>query len=342
MSDGLAGGTLTRVSLDTSGPLRHWQAHRTLLRLVRHEQVGVVHGRSAETAMLAAELGQRAGVATLATPHELPDPDSRQDAPYRAALARLGCVVAVSEYAAEHLVQRLGLPAEQVRLVPPGVDLREIDPERVRGHRVAAAAERCGLGLGPRIVGVPLDIAVGDGRDLLIATVARLVGADFQLLFLGAMPSGGTGLTALGAALRQAGLHERARFGTGIEDLAAMLATIDVLLVPATCPAPTASLAMAAQAMGKPIIVTNIGSLPEAVMPAVTGWLLPPDPTELAWALQLALEMDDGVRERVARRARGFIAENFAQTYTMQRQIELYAELLACSAGTSPTAPEAA
>jgi glycosyltransferase involved in cell wall biosynthesis len=99
---------------------------------------------------------------------------------------------------------------------------------------------------------------------------------------------------------------------------------------------------MAAQAMGKPIIVTNIGSLPEAVMPAVTGWLLPPDPTELAWALQLALEMDDGVRERVARRARGFIAENFAQTYTMHRQIELYAELLACSAGTSPTAPEAA
>ena len=49
--------------------------------------------------------------------------------------------------------------------------------------------------------------------------------------------------------------------------------------------------------MGKPVIVTATGALPELVMPAVTGWLLPADdPGEIAWALNLAFKMGDDVR----------------------------------------------
>ena len=101
----------------------------------------------------------------------------------------------------------------------------------------------------------------------------------------------------LAASVRKAGLRERVRFGGEIDDLPAALGLADLVVLPATQPDPSGIMAAAAQAMGKPVIVTNRGALAEAVMPAATGWLVPPDdPGELARALDLALAMDDETR----------------------------------------------
>jgi glycosyltransferase involved in cell wall biosynthesis len=95
--------------------------------------------------------------------------------------------------------------------------------------------------------------------------------------------------------------------------------------------------------MGKPVIVTAVGALPELVMPAITGWLLPPDdPGEIAWALELALRMSEDVRERVAFRARQFIAESFEAETILERQLGLYAELLGMAPPVRATATRAA
>ena len=136
-------------------------------------------------------------------------------------------------------------------------------------------------------------------------------------------------MARLTAALRSAGLTDRARFASGVTDVAALLALVDVLLVPAVRPRAAMPLAAAAQAMGKPVIVTATGALPELVMPAVTGWLLPADdPGEIAWALNLALKMGDDVRDRVARRAREFALTAFAAPAVLEQQLELYGDLL--------------
>ena len=194
---------------------------------------------------------------------------------------------------------------------------------------MAAAAERCGLGVGPRVIGVPLEVAATDGTDLLLRSVARLDVPDAALLFLGPMPQSREAVARLTAALRSAGLTDRARFASGVTDVAALLALVDVLLVPAVRPRAAMPLAAAAQSMGKPVIVTATGALPELVMPAVTGWLLPADdPGEIAWALNLALKMGDDVRDRVARRAREFALTAFAAPAVLEQQLELYGDLL--------------
>ena len=77
------------------------------------------------------------------------------------------------------------------------------------------------------------------------------------------------------------------RFAGDVDDLPAALSLADVVVLPATRPDPSGVLAAAAQAMGKPVIVTNQGALAESVMPAATGWLVPPDdPGELARAMR--------------------------------------------------------
>jgi glycosyltransferase involved in cell wall biosynthesis len=324
-----AGARMVRLPLDEDGLLRHWQNSRQIVKLVREEGVSLIHARSPELAAIAADLARRVSRLLVVTAHVMPDADGRHDAPYRLALRAADRVIAVSEFAAEHLVNGLALEPERVRAVPRWVDTDELDPYRVRGHRVAAAAERCGLGVGPRVIGVPLEVAATDGTDLLLRSVARLDLPDAALLFLGSLPQGREAVARLTAALRSAGLTDRARFASGVTDVAALLALVDVLLVPAVRPRAAMPLAAAAQAMGKPVIVTATGALPELVMPAVTGWLLPADdPGEIAWALNLALKMGDDVRDRVARRAREFALTAFAAPAVLEQQLELYGDLL--------------
>jgi hypothetical protein len=309
-----AGGELAaRLAFDAGGPVRHWQNLRAVSRVARQGRALLLHARSADATLFGADLARRTGLPLVVTPHELPDPEARRDAPYRAALRAATRVIAVSEFAAEHLANGLALPAE-----------------------------RCGLGIGPRVIGVPAEVAAGDGRELLAAAASRLQGRDFLILLLGRLPEGREGVARLTAALGAVGLAERARFGTGVDDLPAALAATDVLLVPATRPHATAPLVTMAQAMGKPVVVTAVGALPEMVMPAVTGWLLPPDdPGEIAWALELALQMGEDVRERVARRAREFVAAGFGAAGVLEGQVGLYAALIGASKAAA-AAPSAA
>jgi hypothetical protein len=195
------GTRMVRLPLDEDGLLRHWQNSRQLVRLVREERASLIHARSAELAAIAADLARRVSRLLVVTAHEMPDADGRRDAPYRLALRAADRVIAVSEFAAEHLVNGLALEPERVRAVPRWVDTDELDPRRVRGHRVAAAAERCGLGVGPRVIGVPLEVAATDGCDLMLRSVSKLDHPDTALLFLGPLPHGREAVARLTAAL---------------------------------------------------------------------------------------------------------------------------------------------
>ncbi len=58
-------------------------------------------------------------------------------------------------------------------------------PSGVRGHRVAALAERWNLGAESRILLLPAPLAEGYGQHLLLEAVARLDRHDLLVLLLG-------------------------------------------------------------------------------------------------------------------------------------------------------------
>ena len=123
-----------------------------------------------------------------------------------------------------------------------------------------------------------------------------------------------------------------------------------VVVVPSNGAAePLARLAVQAQAMGKPLILTDVGGPGETPMQAATGWLVgPDDPAALADALELALAMPDEVRARLAARARRFVNRHFSLEQTGEATVRVYRELLegrmpdAAGLARSPHTPRAA
>ena len=229
-----------------------------------------------------------------------------------------------------------GAGRERLRTIPCGVDLVELDPEGVRGHRVAALAERWNLGAESRILLLPAPLAEGYGQHLLLEAVARLNRHDLLVLLLGPEQAGSGYLRTLQQTMSRLDIAEHVRFAADCPDMPAAMQMADLVVLPAIQPLPTARAVIAAQAMGKPVVVSNVGALPELVMPAMTGWLVPSgDVGELAWAIERALSLDPEVRQRLAERARSFVRAEFDLEQTAARTLSVYQELLGRKVGGS-------
>lgn len=334
-----AGGTHLRLPLDRTGWLADLGNAARLARAMRQHRMALVQAPLGEVARPAFLAARRAGIGFVAACDSTLPPDGPAGRRLGRILRASARAVVASEHLAEELARSGAVEPARLRVVRPWIDPDEFDPDRVRGYRLAALAERWGIAPGTRLVVLPGRLAEGNGHALLLDAALGLERRDFTLLFLGEAEPGSPYPDTLLRLVRAKGLGERVRFGGRTEDLPAALALADVVALPATQPAPSGWLAAAAQAMGKPVVVTDQGALPESVMPAATGWLVPPgDAAELGRALDLALSLDEEVRRRLAARARAYVIGNFELTAMCERTLDIYREVLRPPAPGSPRA----
>jgi glycosyltransferase involved in cell wall biosynthesis len=325
-----AGATHLRLPLDRGGWLAVWRIGGRLARAIRRHRVDLVHARAPAAAWSGSIAARRTGASFVATFHDIHPLDGVLNRRCHGAMTGADRVIAVSDFMAGHLAREHGVDPTRVRVVHRWVDPDEFDPERVRGHRVQALAERWGIGAGSaKVVMMPGSVTRGRGHLLLLQALARLARADCTVLFVGGLDHRGAYVKELTAAVRKAALGERVRFGGDTEDLPAALALADVVVLAATRPDPSGIVAAAAQAMGKPVIVTDIGGLGETLQPGATGWLVPPnDPKQLASAMDQALSMPADERQRLAERARAWVLGRFTAERMCRQTLAVYRELL--------------
>ncbi|MEK0082559.1 glycosyltransferase family 4 protein [Benzoatithermus flavus] len=324
----VAGGTHLRLPLDRAGWLAIWRNARRIARAVRRHRIDIVHARAPGPAWSGAFATRRTDASFMTTFHDVYPIKGVLGRRYYGIMAAGERVIAVSDFIAEELANRFKVDPARIRVVRRWIDPEEFDPVRVRGHRVVALAERWGISPGPKVVMMPGSVIRGRGHLLLLAALTRIERSDFVVLFVGDLDPHSAYVKEILATLRRTGLGERVRFGGEAEDLPAALTLADVVVLPTTRPDPSGFMAVAAQAMGKPVIVTNHGALSESVLPAATGWLLPPDDVdELARALELALSLSEDVVQRLAARARAFVVSEFGMGPMCARTLDVYREL---------------
>lgn len=124
-----------------------------------------------------------------------------------------------------------------------------------------------------------------------------------------------------------AGLAEKIIFTGWIEDVNAVLFTLDILVLPSLNEAVGRS-ALEAQGLGVPVVASNVGGLPEVVKDGVTGFLVAPkDPAALADAITKLLN-DDNKRREMGQAARGWVDEKFSDRVMVEKFDELYRKLI--------------
>lgn len=326
------GGVHLKLSVETTNPLTLSTNIGKLGKAIREHRVAVLHAQSRAAAWSASYAAKRAGI-PLVTSFETAyqGGDGGLTRRWNAVMAQGARIIASSEHLADHIAQTYGVESSRLRIVHQGIDLEAFDPERMRGHRMSKLAERWNLGVERKVVMLPGSLDPRLGHLDMLNAMAKLDRDDFVLLLCGDLDQKSVYVRELQSQIHQAGLADRVHFAGGCDDLPAAHALADLVVLPAVAEAvdidPTP--AVHAQAMGKPVIVTNVGALAEAVQVAATGWLVPAgDVDELAWALDLGLSLERETKERIAERARAFVGKEFGVEQSARRTVAVYRELV--------------
>jgi glycosyltransferase involved in cell wall biosynthesis len=289
-----------------------------LRRVIRREQVSIVHAQSGHTMALAA-LASLGTAARIVFARRVTTP-LRRNRPTRWKYARAQRLISVSRAGVEGLL-RAGVDPARVRVVPSGVPL-------ANPAAPASAELLSSLGVAP---GAPLAVMVGSlsaAKDpstfLRAIAAARRAVPTLHALLVGDGPL----REALRSEIRALGLEGAVHLTGFRTDPEALEAAASVVVLTSRSLEGTPGVLLDALVLGKPIVATNVGGVPEVIEDGISGLLVPIGDADALGAAIARVVRDSSLAARLSAGARAR-APMFSIENTVERTIAIYRELLA-------------
>ncbi len=333
-----AGGEIIDLPMASKNPVTMLANARRLAKLVRTRNIALLHARSrapAWSALMAARMTNRPLVTTYHGTYGKPGPVK---AVYNGVMGRGDRVIANSNYTANLVASRQHVARDRIRVIYRGIDGAIFDPFVVPPGPVARLRESWGVEPDQKVVLHGARLSSIKGQRQTIEAIHRLdrEGAfeDAVAVFVGEGLREGY-RRELADLIASYGLEDKARLAGHCGDMPVAFLAAHTALVPSLVAETFGRTSIEAQAMGCPVIVSDIGALPETIVspaddPAgFTGYLVPPgDVAALAESIRTALALTPAEREAIGARARARVGANFDLTQMQSKTLAVYDELL--------------
>jgi len=177
------------------------------------------------------------------------------------------------------------------------------------------------------------------GQSLVIEAARQLLGANRLGEAVFVLAGDAQGREAYRNELEQlitaSGLAGRVKLPGHCDDMPAAFAIAQVAVIASTSAETFGRTSIEAQAMGCPVIVSDIGAAPETIIPALpgkqdyTGWVVPcHDPASIAERVAGALALLPQERAALGAQARRHVAATFTLSHMQRATLSVYDELL--------------
>lgn len=304
-----------------------------LAELARREGVALIHARSRFPAWSALMAARRSGARFVTTYHGAYNENFPGKRLYNSVMARGERVIAISDYIAGLVRARHQTPPERLRIIPRGVDERRFDPALVPAERVQALREAWALPPGRPVLLLAGRVTRWKGQMVLLEAMARLKAQrlspmPFALMVGDTQARRGFG-EELRAAIEAAGLGGDIRLTGHCDDLPAAFLLADLALHCSTDAEAFGRTVIEAQAMGCPVIASDLGGPRETVAQGQTGWRVPPgDAQALASAVAAALALPPEARATMGAEGRRLVRARYTTRAMQAATLSVYGELL--------------
>ena len=223
-------------------------------------------------------------------------------------------VVAPSEAVREALVDRGGMEADRVEVIPAGVDAPQA--ERLVGVLESDHVPSIGTA-------GPLEAVKGLPYFLGAAQKVLATGRDVEFLVAGAGPEE-SNLRRLAGEL---GIRGRVTFLPNRPDFSDALAAVDVFCLPSLQQG-LGTIMLEAMSLGRPVIASAVGGVPGAVRDGETGLVVPPGDSGALARGVLSL-LDDPARARtIGEAGQAEVMARFGTGAMVKRTAAVYNEVI--------------
>jgi glycosyltransferase involved in cell wall biosynthesis len=301
-------------------PMRNALSLKSGLKLshfVRDQRIEIIHAHLARDYPLAALAAGRSGGQLVLTRHVL-FPLSRI---HRLTLRRTSRVIAVSEAVASGLRAQNIFAPDKIVTIHNGIDVKRFGRKSGPGVPSVSATGRIRVGMVGHLAPIK-----GQEEFIRAAAIICRTRDDVDFVIAGEDKShDGENRTSIEKLIRDLGLSGRVQLVGWIDDVAQLLATLDLFVSPARSE-PFGLSIVEAMAAGVPVIATASEGAREIIDAGESGRLVPIGEVEgLAGAI-VELLADANERDRLASNARVVAHSRFSLARMVDRTEQLYRE----------------
>lgn len=333
------GGVWIPFPAKTKNPFSMALNVRKLAKICVKEKVSLLHARSRAPAWVALGTARSLELPFVTTYHGSYAGRSSIKVLYNSVMARGDAIIANSYYTGDLIRSLYPQATDRIRVIHRGTDFGQFSPAMVAPERVEALRKAWGVSPHERVVLLAARLTGWKGQKVLIEAAAKLrdSGLSDAAFILAGDPQGRDSyvkeIDSLIESRKLKGVVRRVGHCT---DMPAAFLAASVVTVPSTEPEAFGRSAVEAQAMGTPVVVSDLGAVPETVLspPAVppyerTGWRIAPgDADALADAIGEALSLGATARAGLSSRARIHVEHNFSLERMVSSTLDVYSALL--------------
>ncbi len=301
-------------------------ATQALLDTVHHRNIDLVHVHGTQAGLAAQAFANAANLPLVMSCDTVPSASGflgRRSA--RKVLTGRPMIVP-SAHVSLCLQRDFGVPETSIRVIPPGIDGDKFDEGSVTSARTVALVRDWGLDDDPRpIILVPEATADGPWLDWILTVAANADTPDALWLL-----SGDASLTeGMVARINRSPALGQVRWVGPCTDWPAAYKLASLVMALPVRPPAFSMHALQAQAMGRPVVASDLGGNVEAIQPGKTGWLVRHrDIGSLVYAVSAAIDREDVIRDAMSLAARSLIRSRYGQLRMQQEIFALYHQVL--------------
>jgi glycosyltransferase involved in cell wall biosynthesis len=296
-----------------------WRAVKSLRTLIRNEGIDVLHCHDPKTRLYGLIASRMTGVPLITTQHNW----TRQDiittiVEYVDVCTLRFChkAVGVSTPVAESM-RRIFVPASRIEVISNGIDCS-------RFHRCEPDMKlRAALGIRPdvRIIGSVGRLDTVKGNELLLDAARMMAHRATNTAYL--IVGEGVERLNLEERARKLGLSDQVFFAGYQSDVRPYLSLLDIFVLPSRREGTPMAL-LEAMAMGKVVVATRVGGVPDIVTSGVNGVVLVHRTASALSEALLRLLSDASMCERFANAARAHVEDRFSARRMAERYEAVY------------------
>ena len=290
-------------------------------RLIAEQKIDIVHARSRAPAWPAYYAARAENTPFVTTYHGIYNAGSALKRTYNSIMAKGVIVIANSHYTADHILREHGTDPDRMTVIPRGVDMALFDPNMFTPDDRRAKRAHWGVPENKILILLPARLTRWKGQTVALEALSHL-DPKFHLVLLGDAQGREAYVTELKTLARQYEIEDRVYFPGHDTNVASAYYAADIVICPSTDPEAFGRTAAEAQAMNRPVIVSDYGGAVEVVEHGKAGWRVPP---EDAMALANAIIRIDDLSDLAGARAR--ISERFSKTALQSALLDVYSSL---------------
>lgn len=304
------GSTHFRLPLAWRNPLSILYSALNLKKIILREHISIVHARSrapAWAALFACRMTNTPFITTFHGTHRI---QNRLKKLYNSSMVRGERVIAISHFIKNHIIENYQVDPALIDVAPRGFNPAIFNPDLINQDAVRVLKNSIGLPEGVPILSLPGRLTRWKGQVLFLNALAQVKDLPWRALIVGGAGKKAAYLEELKSLTVKTGLSGRVFYIGDQPDIAPYYALSDVVISASTEPEAFGRVAVEAQAMRKPVIVSAHGGSLETVINGETGWYFTNgDAHDLANKIRLALGSED--LDIIGKNARKWVLKNF-------------------------------